>query len=131
MRSLADGQLRVDSAGTSAYHAGEPPDERMTAVAASHGVSLDGQRSRQVRESDFHDFDLILAMDRSNLEALQSWQPQDSRAELRLMREYDPVPGEDVPDPYYGGPDGFEEVFEIVHRSCSALLRDIGGGEAD
>jgi len=118
-------RIEVDSAGTSAYHVGEPPDDRMSAVAQSRGVSMEGQRSRQVSDSDFAEFDLILAMDRSNLEDLRSRAPKGCRAEIRLMRSYDPSEGEDVPDPYYGGEDGFQVVFEIVHRSCSALIDEL------
>ncbi|HEX9640478.1 MAG TPA: low molecular weight protein-tyrosine-phosphatase [Candidatus Krumholzibacteria bacterium] len=121
---LEDG-LRIESAGTSAYHAGDPPDERMREVAEGHGVSLEGQRSRQVREADFQIFDLILAMDRANLEALQRQAPAEVHAKIRLMRSYDPIQGDDVPDPYYGGPDGFEEVFDIVHRSCCGLVEEL------
>jgi protein-tyrosine phosphatase len=131
MRSLAAEhpklaqRLEIDSAGTSAYHVGEPPDARMREVAEAAGVSMVGQRSRQVQAADFDSFDLILAMDGANLEDLESQAPADCHAQIRLMRSYDSQAGEDVPDPYYGGERGFHEVFEIVHRSCSALVEEL------
>jgi protein-tyrosine phosphatase len=118
-------ELEIDSAGTSAYHVGDPPDDRMSATARGHGVSLDGQSSRQVCEADFERFDLILAMDRSHLDALKRLAPAAHAGKLRLMRSYDTGQDEDVPDPYYGGDDGFEEVFAIVDRSCRRLVEEL------
>ena len=118
-------QIQVDSAGTGAYHEGEAPDPRSRAVAAKHGVSLDGQRARQVKTEDFRDFDLVLAMDRQNLDDLLANCPAEERSRLRLMRSFDPAGGTDVPDPYFGGPNGFDDVFVMVHRCCEALLESL------
>lgn len=146
LRGLAD-RLEVDSAGTGAYHAGEPPDSRSIAVAASHGVRLTGT-ARQVAMDDFGRFDLIVAMDRSNQRSLERlreggarWgqgrrrygrgsgagpQGDRNRARIVMMRDYDPEGGDpDVPDPYYGGPGGFEQVYRILERACRALLDEL------
>ncbi len=117
--------IEFDSAGTAAYHQGEPPDERMSETARRHGVSLDGQLARKVTDADFEKFDLILAMDRENLGDLRRRAPKSAQSRIQLFRSFDPEVGEDVPDPYYGGADGFEEVFEIAQRSCAALLNHL------
>jgi protein-tyrosine phosphatase len=125
-----DGQYQLDSAGTSAYHVGEPPDRRMRQVARKRGFEYDGQ-ARQFRRDEFDQHDLILAMDRSNLKILKSWADDDQLAKIHLMREYDPQQGGnlDVPDPYYGGPEGFEDTYEIVKRSCEGLLEALESGK--
>ena len=120
-RGLED-EFEIDSAGTGAWHAGEAPDPRSAEVAARHGVSLDGQSARKVHEDDYQRFDHILAMDDENLVDLRRREPSDGRAEVRLLREFDPEGSGDVPDPYYGGPQGFDVVYRMVHRSCEALL---------
>ena len=120
----------VDSAGTGGWHVGEPPDARMRRVAAAHGFRYDG-RARQFRPADFDRFDWIIAMDASNRADLRRMARSDAqRAKIRLLREFDPLGGPDapVPDPYYGGIDGFEEVFQIVQRSCKGLLEALEGG---
>lgn len=128
-----DDRFRIDSAGTGGWHAGEPPDPRSVEVAARHGIVLEGV-ARKTRPRDFHDFDLILAMDGENLRDLERSHPGgEVRATLSLFREFDPeARGDlDVPDPYYGGRDGFDEVYRMVHRSCLRLLehlRHAGGG---
>jgi protein-tyrosine phosphatase len=117
--------FRMDSAGTGAWHAGEPPDHRSVEVAAAHGVELTGH-ARQLRASDFEEFDVILAMDRDNLRNLQYLAPEGAHARIHLLREWDSAgDGDEVPDPYYGGPQGFETVYQMVHRSCSALLAEL------
>ncbi|UCC23824.1 MAG: low molecular weight phosphotyrosine protein phosphatase [Gemmatimonadales bacterium] len=126
-----DGRLldvRVDSAGTGAWHVGNAPDPRSREVAERNGIRLPS-RARQVRSEDFHDFDLIVAMDRSNLHDLASLQRKHGgKARLALMRDFDPEPGDgEVPDPYYGGPSGFDRVFEMVLRSARGLLDELGG----
>jgi protein-tyrosine phosphatase len=121
----------VDSAGTSGWHVGEPPDRRMRQVASRHGFKYGGQ-ARQVKQRDFEDFDLIIAMDSSNCSDLQRMANNDEQgAKIRLMREFDPQggPHAPVPDPYYGGIDGFEDVFQIVKRSCQGLLDALEAGE--
>ncbi|RMH20302.1 MAG: low molecular weight phosphotyrosine protein phosphatase [Gemmatimonadetes bacterium] len=122
-----DARVAVDSAGTGAWHVGEPADARSRAVARRHGVILDG-RARRVDPSDFERFDLVLAMDRSNLADLEALRPPgEVRARLALFRAFDPLADGDldVPDPYYGGPDGFERVYEIVERACEVLAHTI------
>jgi protein-tyrosine phosphatase len=113
----------VDSAGTGAWHAGERPDQRSAEVARRNGVVLAG-RARQIEAPDFADFDYVIAMDRQNLLELRTMarSPQ-GEAHLHLLRAFDPEPGDgQVPDPYYGGPDGFEHMYEMVNRACEALL---------
>lgn len=124
-------RYEVDSAGTGAWHVGEAPDRRMRQVAARRGFKYDG-RARQFQQRDFDRFDLIIAMDpenRANLRRLART-PEDE-AKIHLMREFDPhgSPNAAVPDPYYGGIDGFEEVYDIVERSCQGLLSALEEGE--
>ncbi len=120
--------VEVDSAGTGDWHAGDPPDRRATAAAQARGVLLDGA-ARQVARRDFDDFDVVLAADRSNLRDLRALAPPDARAEVRLLREFDPAsagaPDLDVPDPYYGGDDGFEQVLDLVEAACRGLLDEL------
>jgi protein-tyrosine phosphatase len=117
----------VDSAGTGSWHIGEPPDRRMRKVAAQHGLHYRGQ-ARQFRQLDFNKFDLIIAMDTENKENLKRLARSDQEKDkIHLMREFDPdsTPNASVPDPYYGGMDGFEEVYQIVERSCQGLLQTL------
>jgi protein-tyrosine phosphatase len=126
-----EGKYQVDSAGTSAYHIGEKPDRRMRQVAAGHGFKYSG-RARQFSLKDLQDFDLIIPMDESNQRNLLrlSGSPEDSR-KIYLMRTFDPQgsPQDPVPDPYYGGIDGFENTYQIVIRSCRGLLEALEKGE--
>ena len=124
-----DDEIQIDSAGTGGWHAGAPPDERATEAARRRGIALDGA-ARQVRPSDFEDYDLLLAADRENLRHLRAIAPDDeARAKVRLLREFDPdsrgAPDLDVPDPYYGGPGGFEEVLDLVEAACRGLLAEV------
>jgi protein-tyrosine phosphatase len=124
-----EGRLHIDSAGTGAWHVGNPPDPRSAEVAARHGIRLES-RARQVKPGDAASFDLILAMDRSNLRDLSHLFDAESGEQvgrLRLFREFDPdVAGPaDVPDPYYGGPDGFDVVHAMVERTCRSLLDEV------
>jgi protein-tyrosine phosphatase len=119
-------EIVIDSSGTGGWHAGAPPDRRATAAAARRGVVLEGA-ARQLRAEDFDDFDLLLAMDRENLAGIRAVAPSaDAAAKARLLREFDPAsagaPDLDVPDPYYGGPDGFETVLDQVEAACRGLL---------
>ena len=121
-----DDAIEIDSAGTGGWHVGDNPDSRMQQTAQRHGVSLAGIRSRKVHSSDLTSFDYILAMDRQNLMDLQSFAGSGANDRVRLFRDYDPSDdGRDVPDPYYGGADGFETVFAIVDRGCRVLLDQI------
>ena len=119
-------RVRVDSAGTGAWHEGEPPDPRSTEVARRHGITLGG-RARRVRVQDFEEFDYIFAMDQSNLRDLRQLQPVGHECVLALFRDYDPQRGGDldVPDPYYGGPDGFDLMFEMIDRTCAAFAEHL------
>src|SRR4051794_32931472 len=108
--------IEIDSAGTGDWHVGHPPDERAAGAAAARGIDLEGA-ARQFRREDFEQFDLILAMDRTNMRALLALAPDEDAAEkVRLFREFDPASGGapdlDVPDPYCGGADGFEHVLD-------------------
>lgn len=116
-------KYEADSAGTAGWHVGEQPDARMRKTAASHGLGYNGS-ARQVSQQDFDDFDLIIAMDSSNYRSLADLAGSDqAKAKIRLMREFDPqADGMDVPDPYYGGQEGFENTFHIVRRSVDGLL---------
>lgn len=119
-----EGEYEVDSAGTSAFHVGEVPDGRMRSVARERGLFYSG-KARQFTKNDFDDFDLILAMDQENKEVLSSLAVTDQqRQKIRLLREFDPrADGElDVPDPYYGGLEGFHNVYDLVERSVLGLL---------
>ena len=112
----------VDSAGTGSWHVGEPADERMRAAASARGITLPSM-ARQVTPGDFTRFDHIFAMDVSNLANLRRLAPAEHREKVQLFRDFDPdAPGTDVPDPYYGGPDGFDDVLDIVTRTGQALL---------
>jgi protein-tyrosine phosphatase len=115
--------LEVDSAGTADYHVGQAPDPRTRAAAARRGYDLSSLRARTVEAADFEHFDLILAMDRENLKALRRRAPSHAHERLRLLLEFSPDPApEDVPDPYYGGPNGFEEVLDLVEAATRGLL---------
>ncbi|TVP47457.1 MAG: low molecular weight phosphotyrosine protein phosphatase [Gemmatimonadales bacterium] len=125
-----EGELRIDSAGTGSWHVGNPPDPRSAEVAARHGIRLES-RARQVAPGDAEAFDLILAMDRSNLrdlaDLLDAGGGRGRQAEVRLFRDYDPEADSpaDVPDPYYGAGDGFEVVQAMVERTCEAILDEV------
>lgn len=130
-----DERIEIDSAGTGGWHVGEPRDRRSSAVGKQRGVPLGG-RARQFVAVDFARFDYILAMDRQNLVTLLALAPDEaSRAKVRLLRSFDRAgpsgsdgpAGGDVPDPYYGGPQGFEEVFDICEAACRGLLAHIRG----
>lgn len=122
------GEFELDSAGTGGWHVGDPPDPRAREAARRRGIVVAGA-ARQVQPSDFEEFDLILAMDRANLRDLRAAAPPDASAEIRLLREYDAdsVGGGDldVPDPYYGGPDGFDDVLDLVDAACRGLLAEL------
>jgi protein-tyrosine phosphatase len=119
-------KYQLDSAGTSAYHVGELPDHRMRQVAQEKGFQYTG-KARQYRRDEFDQHDLIIVMDRSNLRILSSWASTEEEKKIHMMREFDPQGSArmDVPDPYYGGLDGFDKTFEIVKRSCQGLLEDL------
>jgi protein-tyrosine phosphatase len=113
-------ELDIASAGLGDWHVGAAPDERAQHHAKSRGYDLSALRARQVTKRDFADFDLILAMDRGHLRKLQRMAPAQFRQKVRLF-----VPERDVPDPYYGGPEGFEHVLDLVEAACRDLLREL------
>jgi len=113
-----DTDIQIDSAGTGAWHVGNPPDPRSRAEGERRGYSFKGQAARKVTANDFHEFDFILAMDRSNLQDLKAIKPADSTTMLSLF-----LPdGSDVPDPYYGGPDGFAKVVDLIEMAADYWL---------
>lgn len=115
-------RFEIDSAGTTGYHVGEPPDRRMAAAARSRGYNLSGA-ARQVSARDLDHYDLILAMDDANLRDMRRLDRDGSRAhKIKLMLDFHPTrAGADVPDPYYGGDAGFQEVIDLIEASCPAL----------
>ena len=122
-------EIEIDSAGTGGWHAGDPPDTRATAAAKARGLALEGG-ARQVRPEDFKVYDLLLAADRENVRDLLAVAPSEEAAgKIRLLREFDPhsagAPDLDVPDPYYGGDDGFEHVLDLVEAACRGLLDEV------
>ena len=121
----------VDSAGTGDWHSGESPDPRMVETAAKHGLILGGT-ARQVRPQDLDNFDLMLAMDEDNRAGLLGMaRTSAQRAKIRMLREFDPERGAlEVPDPWYGGQDGFEQTYLIIERSVRGLLETLERGQA-
>jgi protein-tyrosine phosphatase len=136
MRSLVreaglEDEFVIDSAGTGNWHVGDPPDRRAAQAARARGVTLEGA-ARQLTAADFDDYDLLLAMDRENLRGIRALAPdQEAASKARLLREFDPAsagaPDLDVPDPYYGGPQGFEIVLDQVEAACRGLLAALRG----
>lgn len=119
-----DGWLTVDSCGTGDWHVGEQPDQRAMTEAGKRGVALSHLRARQVRENDFFEFDYILAMDRANLRHLESIKPSSFQGHLGLFLDYAPEPGiAEVPDPYYGGEEGFTQVLDLIEDASQGLLQ--------
>lgn len=119
-------RVRVDSAGTAGYHEGAPPDARAMAAASARGFDLSGIRARRVVPEDFEVFDLILAMDEDNLVDLQNAAPEDARAQIELLLDYSAsATRKAVPDPYYGGRNGFEQVLDLVTEACAGLVEDL------
>jgi len=118
--------IEIDSAGTHAYHVGEKPDRRAMQAAANRGIDLGRQRARRVEKADFACFDYVLAMDSSNLDDLLSMCPKQYRAKVRLFLEFaENLAQQDVPDPYFGGGQGFEKVLDLVEAGSRGLLKDI------
>ena len=138
---LADGLLRhlvqknglewvVDSAGTANYHIGSPPDERMVATAKKHGVSLSSLKARQFTPADFTQFDRIYVMDRSNYKnVLNHAKTAAERDKVHFLLDHlYPNLQKEVPDPYYGSQEGFDEVFHLVEKAVNQLLKDLSHG---
>ena len=120
-----DDEITTDSAGTHAYHIGNPPDARATATALARDVDMTDLRARQVCEADFEQFDYVVAMDRDNLTLLEASCPPAMLDRLSLMLDWVKGWGDEVPDPYYGGDEGFIRVFDMLTEASQRLLTHI------
>jgi len=118
-------RLYIDSAGTHAYHTGEPPDRRARAAAERRGMSLEGISARRVSNEDFERFDYIIAMDEDNLARLHDEAPEEHHTKLSLFLEFGESGEREVPDPYYGGSAGFERVLDLVEEASRGLLETL------
>jgi protein-tyrosine phosphatase len=123
-RGLGD-RIAIDSAGTHAYHVGEPPDRRAFAAAERRGISLAELYARRVSDSDFESFDFIIAMDEDNLRRLVDQSPEEHRAKVQLFMSFASVDVTEVPDPYYGGSAGFEKVLDLIEEASRGLLETL------
>lgn len=122
---LAD-RVEIDSAGTSDWHIGRGPDPRSCEVAAKYGIDITGLKARQLSGEDFARFRFIIALDESNLENIRAVAPANHEADVRMLLDFVPgMEGQPVPDPYYGGPDDFEETQRLVQLGCEALLEAV------
>ena len=122
------GHIAIDSAGTHDYHVGDPPDPRAQQAAGRRGYDLSGQRGRQVSDADFIEFDYLLAMDEVNLRVLRRLCPPQYEHKLRLLMDFGAAPVlREVPDPYYGGDQGFERVLDMVEEASQGLLHHLRG----
>ena len=127
-----ENEIEIDSAGTGSWHVGAAPDTRAASAASARGVTLTGA-ARKVDAADFDRFDLVLAMDRENRDDLLALAPdEEAQSKVKLLREFDPEAVEtgdlDVPDPYYGGDQGFEDVLDLVTRACEGLIAELRSG---
>ncbi len=121
-----DSHVTTDSAGTHAYHVGNPPDDRAQATARNRGIEIGDLRARRVREQDFEIYDYVLAMDSDNYEILMSLSPPEFRDRIHYLLDFaDELAETEVPDPYYGGRRGFDRVFDLVEIASQGLLSDI------
>lgn len=117
-------RVEIDSAGTHRYHLGSPPDERALAAAARRGIDISDLRARQVEPADFEAFDLLLAMDEQNLQALRDMAAPHHHGKIHLFMEYAAAQrGTIVPDPYFGGPAGFEQVLDMAEEAADRLMQ--------
>ncbi len=116
----------VDSAGTGCWHQGSKPDPRSIAIAARHGIDITHQKARKIKLEDFERFDLILGMDRSNTQDLEALAPAPAKDRVHLFLEFANGRTSEVPDPYYGGPDGFADVYRMIRNASEALADRLG-----
>jgi len=122
----AELEVETDSAGTSDYHAGSSPDPRAQQIAERWGLDISSDRARVVRPADFRRFDAIFVMDRSNLADLHAMKPEGAMSRLELVMSLAPEYGvEEVPDPYYGGEDGFRRVLDMLEAAADRLVQDL------
>lgn len=118
-----DSQVEVDSAGLTAYHVGEKPDRRSQRTAKKRGYDLSFIRARKFERGDFQEFDLVLAMDRGHLQSMKATKPENCRARLCMFLDFaSSLQESDVPDPYYGGEDGFEHVLDLVEAGSEGII---------
>lgn len=123
------GRVQVDSAGTGGWHAGEPPDRRAIACARGHGVDIAGQRARQLHAADFEVFDWILCADRANVRDVLRLAPAARRERVALLLEWAGIrAGGEVPDPYTGGPEDFQQVWRLVDSAAQAVVARLAAG---
>ena len=127
MRSKLSEDFIVDSAGTGGWHAGELPDKRSISTAKGRGLDITNQRARQFKRSDFDTFDHIFVMDNSNYKDVLALAPnEEAKSKVKLiLNEIFPNENVDVPDPYYGGQDGFENVFDMLDKACEEIARKL------
>lgn len=122
-------RFETDSAGTASWHVGKPPDPRGIAAAARRGIDISGQRARRLSREDFEEFDLILVMDRANHENALALAPAPHASKVQLFLDgVADAPLREVPDPYYGGDDGFEEVLDLIEAGSKALIQRLVQG---
>lgn len=125
-REGLEDRIVTDSAGTHAYHVGEPPDRRAQETAVRRGIDMSDLRARRAEPQDFHDFDYVLAMDQDNYQGLSGICPEGMQDRLQMFMDFAPdMRTREVPDPYYGGASGFEHVFDLVEAAAAGLLADI------
>jgi protein-tyrosine phosphatase len=120
-RGLADSFL-LDSAGTGAWHVNSAPDPRSIAIASAHGIDISGLKARKVQASDFTRFDLVLGMDKSNVDDLRAMAPSDAAKKIHRFLDFAGGSPDDVPDPYYGGSQGFGDVYRMIRVASETLL---------
>ncbi|MGB5646590.1 MAG: low molecular weight protein-tyrosine-phosphatase [Muriicola sp.] len=127
LRSKADSSnVFVDSAGTAGYHIGKGPDPRSVEVAQKHHIDISRQRCRKFKEDDYFAFDHILVMDRENYINVCALAPSEAhKKKVRLLLEGSGLPYSEVPDPYYGGQEGFEKVYDLIDKACNMLLPEL------
>ena len=119
-------RIGIESAGTHTFHVGESPDSRTIAAGAARGFDMSAMRARKVGHDDFEVFDLMLAMDKGHQSHLSALKPNDARATIKLFLDYHPkLTGQNVPDPYYGGPDDFNQVLAMIEEASRGLLTEI------
>ena len=121
------GQIHVDPCGVGDWHVGKAPDERAQLAAKRRGVDISHLRGRQLSASDFLAFDYVLAMDHANLQAMRALKPAESRAHVGLFLAFAGTPDAEVPDPYYGGDEGFESVLNMIETASAGLIAELTG----
>ena len=122
-----DQAVRLDSAGTGGWHAGSAPDPRSVDIAAHHGIDISGQKARKVTPDDFDRFDLIFGMDRSNVADLKAAAPSSAQDRIHLFLEFAGNRGSEVPDPYYGGSEGFASVYRMIREASETIATRLEG----